>query len=205
MGLAMAPGVWAQSPAPAKSSIYTCIDAQGRRLTSDRPIRECIDREQRELSSSGTTKRVLPPSYTAEERARLDAEKREAEQQQARLDEERRRDRVLIMRYPNRDAHDKARADALAQVDEVIDTVNKRLGELDKERQAIHTELEFYKGDPSQAPAWLRRKITDQEQQVGQQRRFLDERQQEKQRINQRFDEELGRLRTLWSSPAARN
>ena len=24
-------------------SIYTCIDAQGRRITSDRPIAECLD------------------------------------------------------------------------------------------------------------------------------------------------------------------
>ena len=40
-------------PAGAQSSIYTCIDAQGRRITSDRPIPQCLDREQRELSRSG--------------------------------------------------------------------------------------------------------------------------------------------------------
>ena len=45
--------------------IYTCVDAQGRRLTADRPIRECIDREQNELNASGTVKRKIGPSLTA--------------------------------------------------------------------------------------------------------------------------------------------
>ena len=36
--------------------IYTCVDAKGRRLTSDRPIMECIDREQNELSAGGTVR-----------------------------------------------------------------------------------------------------------------------------------------------------
>ncbi len=35
--------VWAQ-----QSAIYTCTDAQGRRITSDRPIAACIDRPQRD-------------------------------------------------------------------------------------------------------------------------------------------------------------
>ncbi|MDP1270894.1 DUF4124 domain-containing protein, partial [Klebsiella pneumoniae] len=51
------------------AGIYTCVDASGRRITSDRPITQCLDREQHELTGSGTVKRVIPPSYTAEERA----------------------------------------------------------------------------------------------------------------------------------------
>ena len=31
----------------AQAAIYTCVDAQGRRITSDRPIAACMDREQR--------------------------------------------------------------------------------------------------------------------------------------------------------------
>ena len=56
----------AQTPAP---QIYSCVDAAGRRLTADRPILECIDREQRVLGPSGTVQRTVPPSYTAAERA----------------------------------------------------------------------------------------------------------------------------------------
>ena len=178
--------------------IYTCIDSKGRRITSDRPITECLDREQRELTGSGTVKRVVPPSYTAEERARIDAQKKAEEALQARLAEEKRRDRALLIRYPNKPVHDKERADALAQIDEVISAVNKRAQALLDQRKDISAELEFYQNDVSKAPLWLRRKLEDNEQQVAVQQRFVVEQTQEKQRLNARFDEELVKLRQLW-------
>ena len=180
--------------------IYTCIDSKGRRITSDRPITECLDREQRELTSSGTVKRVVPPSYTAEERARIEAQKKAEEALQARIAEEKRRDRALLIRYPNKPVHDKERADALAQIDEVISAVNKRAQALLDQRKDISAELEFYQNDVSKAPLWLRRKLEDNEQQVAVQQRFVVEQTQEKQRLNARFDEELVKLRQLWTT-----
>lgn len=178
--------------------IYTCIDSKGRRITSDRPITECLDREQRELTGSGTVKRVVPPSYTAEERARIDAQRKADEALHARIAEEKRRDRALLIRYPNKPVHDKERADALAQIDEVISAVNKRAQALLDQRKDISAELEFYQNDVSKAPLWLRRKLEDNEQQVAVQQRFVVEQTQEKQRLNARFDEELVKLRQLW-------
>ncbi|MDZ4279685.1 MAG: DUF4124 domain-containing protein [Hydrogenophaga sp.] len=178
--------------------IYTCIDSKGRRITSDRPITECLDREQRELTGSGTVKRVVPPSYTAEERARIDAQKKAEEALQARIAEEKRRDRALLIRYPNKPVHDKERADALAQIDEVISAVHKRAQALLDQRKDISAELEFYQNDVSKAPLWLRRKLEDNEQQVAVQQRFVVEQTQEKQRLDARFDEELVKLRQLW-------
>ncbi|MBQ0921141.1 DUF4124 domain-containing protein [Hydrogenophaga aromaticivorans] len=180
--------------------IYTCIDSKGRRITSDRPITECLDREQRELTGSGTVKRVVPPSYTAEERARIDAQKKAEEALQARIAEEKRRDRALLIRYPNKPVHDKERADALAQIDEVISAVNKRAQALLDQRKDISAELEFYQNDVSKAPLWLRRKLEDNEQQVAVQQRFVVEQTQEKLRLNARFDEELVKLRQLWTT-----
>lgn len=194
---ALAGGALAQTQ--NSSGIYTCIDSKGRRITSDRPIPECLDREQRELGKSGVVRRVVPPSYTAEERARLDAQKKAEEAQQARAAEEKRRDRALLVRYPNQAAHDKERAEALAQIDEVIGAVNKRQQALQAQRKEIDTELEFYQNDPKKAPPWLQRKIEDNTQQAEVQKRFLADQAQEKQRINGRFDEELAKLKMLWT------
>lgn len=179
--------------------IYSCVDARGRRITSDRPIQECLDREQRELSNTGIVKRVVPPSYTAEERARIAEQKQAEELERARLVEERRRDKALLIRYPNKAAHDKERASALEQIDEVIAAVNKRGETLLEQRKEIDLELEFYQSDPSKAPQWLRRKLEDNQQQVQVQQRFVMEQNQEKQRVNARFDEELVKLRQLWA------
>jgi hypothetical protein len=185
---------------PVTKGIFTCVDSSGRRITSDRPIVECLDREQQQLGNSGVVRRVLPPSYTAEERRRLEAQRKAEDDQRARVAEEKRRDRALLIRYPNRASHDKERADALGQVDEVIGAVNKREQSLRQQRQDIDVELEFYQGDPNKAPPWLRRKLDENEQQIQVQKRFLDEQAQEKRRINARFDEELVKLRQLWNA-----
>jgi hypothetical protein len=185
---------------PSGPGIYTCIDSKGRNITSDRPIMECLDREQRELGKTGVIKRVVPPSYTADERAKLEAQRKVQEEVQARLNEEKRRDRALLIRYPNQGVHDKERTEALAQIDEVVTAVVRREQSLTKQRQEIGSELEFYQGDVNKAPAWLKRKLEDNESQVQIQKRFLDAQAQEKKRINARFDEELGKLRQLWRS-----
>lgn len=194
--LPWATGAGAQANA---QGIYTCVDSKGRRISSDRPIPECLDREQRQLGSSGAVRRVLPPSYTAEERAQLDAQRKQEEEQRARLAEEKRRDRALLTRYPTQASHDKQRAEALGQIDEVMSSVNQREKALEQQRKEIDTEMEFYQRDPTQAPAWLRRKYEDNQQQVLAQKRFLDEQAQEKKRLNARFDEELAKLRQLWA------
>jgi muconolactone delta-isomerase len=184
--------------ADAGGGIYTCTDSKGRRITSDRPIMECLDREQRELGKTGVIKRVVPPSYTADERAKLEAQRKAQEEALARINEEKRRDRALLIRYPNQGVHDKERTDALAQIDEVVTAVVRREESLAKQRQEIGAELEFYQGDINKAPSWLKRKLEDNESQVQIQKRFLDAQAQEKKRINARFDEELGNLRQLW-------
>ena len=190
-------------PASSSAGIYTCIDNKGRRITSDRPIMECLDREQRELGRTGVTKRVVPPSYTADERNKLEAQRKAEGEVQARIAEEKRRDRALLIRYPNQTVHDKERADALAQIDEVVNAEVRRQQLLTQQRQEIGVELEFYQGDLNKAPSWLKRKLEDNERQVQIQKRFLEDQAQEKKRINARFDEELTKLRQLWRTLGA--
>ncbi|MFP8835096.1 DUF4124 domain-containing protein [Hydrogenophaga sp. XSHU_21] len=195
----LVPGLaWAQA-----QGIYTCVDSKGRRITSDRPIVECLDREQQRLGKTGTVREVIPPSYTREERERVEAERRAEEEKQARINEEKRRDRALLIRYPSQAVHDKERQEALVQIDEVINAVNKREAALVEQRKDIETEMEFYKADPTKTPLWLRRKVEDNQKQMEVQKRFLADQIQEKQRINARFDEELVKLKQLWTAQAA--
>jgi hypothetical protein len=185
--------------APAPAAIYSCTDARGRTLTADRPIAECIDREQRELSPSGTTRRKIEPTYTARELAEREDRAREAALQAARLIDERRRERALLVRYPNVTVHERERKEALVQIDAVIQAAQKRLAELAEDRKKIDEELEFYKHDVSKAPGAVRRKLEDNAQSVAVQNRFIGEQEDEKKRVNARFDEERARLKQIWS------
>lgn len=181
------------------ASIYSCVDASGRTLTSDRPIAACADREQRELSPSGGTRRIVEPTWTAEELAVREAKKREAQQAALRAQEERRRERALLMRYPSTEVHERERKDALAQIDVVLQAARNRLVELAESRRLIDGEMEFYVKDPSKAPASLRRQVEDNDQAVAVQNRFIREQEDEKRRVNARFDEERVRLIKLWA------
>ena len=156
-------GAWAQQgQGPANGgSIYSCVDGSGRTITSDRPIPACFDREQVELTPSGTVRRRIEPRYTARELEQREARQREAEQAALRAREERRRERALLVRYPNAATHDRERSEAMKQIDAVIGAARTRLGELAEERRKIDGEMEFYKKDPSKAPPSLRRQLED--------------------------------------------
>jgi preprotein translocase subunit SecD len=190
---------WAQE-SPVISGVYTCIDAKGRKLTADRPIPECTDREQKVLNPSGTVKTKVGPTLTAQEKAEQDQRERRAVEEQGRLAEEKRRDRALLTRYPNRAMHDKERGEALVQIGVVIKAATNRLDELARQRVSIEEELEFYKKDPAKAPAYLRRQQEENAQSQAVQKRFIAEQESEQRRVNLRFDDELVRLRQLWGT-----
>ena len=194
LALASAAEAWAQA-----GGIYTCVDSKGRKLTSDRPIPECADREQKELSTTGIVKRTVKPVMTAQERrVAEDKEKVEADERQ-RQAEEKRKDRAILSRYPNRATHDKERNEALNQIEAVIGAATKRIIELASQRKSIDAELEFYKKDPGKAPLALKRQTEDNDSSVAVQKRFISDQDSEKKRVNARFDEELNRLKTLWA------
>lgn len=182
--------------------IFTCTDAKGKRLTSDRPIAECADREQRELNKSGTVRRNMTPTLTAVERAQLEAASKEEAEERNREIEERKRSRSLLVRYPNRASHDKERELALQQVNRVGDEAKNRVAELMRQAKALELETDFYKTSKTKASSLLVKKIEQNQEDLKIQQAFVNGQDDEKKRVNQRFDEELSRLIGMWTMQA---
>lgn len=206
----LALGLAALGPAQAqevKPGIYSCVDSKGRKLTSDRPIPECSDREQKLLNPSGTVRAKVGPTLTAPERAEVEAREKLELEERARRDEDKRRDRALLQRYPSRAVHDVERAEALKQIGVVKAAAANRVEELLRQRVALDAEMEFYKKDPGKAPPPLRRQVDELAKNLAVQKRFIADQEGEITRVNVRFDEELGRLTQLWAlkmpAPAA--
>ncbi len=195
-------GVVALAQGTFSQGIYTCVDAKGRKLTSDRPIPDCVDREQNVLNPSGTVKAKVGPTLTAPEIAAQEAKTRQEQEAKALQVEERRRDRALVLRYPNRQIHDQERAEAIKQIGAVKAAAITRAIELMRQRKLVDDEMEFYKKDPSKAPAALRRQERDITDSLAVQGRFLAAQDAEITRVNARFDEELVRLKQLWALQA---
>lgn len=194
--------VSAQTTVPTPD-IYTCIDAKGRKLTSDRKIPECNDREQKILNPSGTVKARIGPNLTAQERSEIDTKAKAAQQERARQDEEKKRDRAMLIRYPNEALHQKERAESLRQVMLVRQAAVNRVTELLAERAKLLDEMAFYTKDPSKAPLKLRQQMDAVTQALAAQGRFLADKDNEMARTNARFDDELLRLQPLWRMNAS--
>jgi len=178
------------------ASIYSCIDANGKRLTSDRPIPECTSRDQRLLNSDGSVKQVLPPSMTADERAAYEARQQEEALARAQQREAVRRDRNLLQRFPNEAAHHKAREASLDDTRKSLRLSESRLEALEKERKPLMDESEFYVG--KQLPLKLKQAIDANDASAEAQRNLIQNQKAEQVRINKLYDDELERLRRLW-------
>ncbi|MFM9916306.1 MAG: hypothetical protein ACKVOX_10900 [Rhizobacter sp.] len=184
----------------AAAPIYSCIDDGGKRLTSDRPIPECTSRDQRVLNADGSTRKVVPPKMTADEQADFEARERVKASRRAAEQDAVRRDRNLRMRYPTEAAHQKAREEALDDLDRTLRLSQKRLEALAAERKPLLDEAEFYVG--RQMPARLKQQLDGNDAAVDAQRALMQNQQAESLRINASFDAELARLRQLWSGAA---
>ncbi|KNZ33286.1 MAG: hypothetical protein AD742_06700 [Methylibium sp. NZG] len=182
--------------APWAAGIYTCTDASGKRLTSDRPIVDCIDREQRVLNADGSVKQTISRTLTAEERAEKEARDREAASQNLTRQDAVRRDRNLMTRFPNAAAHQKAREAALNDVRNAMKTSDARLALLATERKPLMDESEFYVGKP--LPAKLKRQLDANDASTEAQRTLIQDQRAELQRISALYDAELERLKLLW-------
>lgn len=193
--LAFAPLV-AQAQVPQKStSIYSC-EINGKRITSDRPIPECIAREQRVHNSDGSVREVRPPVPTADERAEIEARQQQEALARAQQREAIRRDRNLLQRFPNEAAHNKAREAALDDVRKSLKISESRLASLEKERKPLMDETEFYVG--RQMPLKLKQSIDANDAATEAQRNLVSNQKAEIVRVNKIYDDELERLRRLW-------
>lgn len=186
----------AQEAAPGKG-IYTCTTADGRKLTGDRPIPECTSREQRVLNPDGSQRTILPPFLSPEERAAKEAaDRRAAAERLAQLDAIR-RDRTLMLRYPNEAAHQRARNAALDDSNKAMRISERRIKDLNAERKPLLDEVEFYKGRP--LPAKLKQQLDANDASIEAQEVLIENQKAEIVRINKSFDAELARLKKLWA------
>jgi len=199
LGAGLVPTAGAQ--ATASGTIFTCTDAQGRKLTSDRLIADCVGREQRVLNRDGSVQRIIPPTMTADERAEFEAREQRRNAEIKAQQEAVRRDRNLLQRFPNEPTHTKAREAALDDIRKSVQTSEVRLKTLGAERKPLMDEAEFYVG--KKMPAQLKQQLDANDAATEAQKALVQNQQSEIGRINALYDAELARLKKLWAGTPA--
>ena len=193
-GLALA------QPKATGPAIYSCVDDKGRRITSDRPIAECLSREQQQLNRDGSLQRTLPPTPTAVERAEQEQRERRTAEAMALQNDAMRQDRTLLQRYKAPEEHQRARVAALDAVRSAMSATDQRMAELTQERRGLVQEAEFYRGRA--LPTKLQQSLDAVDTAMTAQRAATRSQRAELDRINRLYDVELERLRQLWAGAA---
>ena len=197
LGLASA-GSWAQTS--TKGRVYTCKDANGKVLTSDRPLPECQGREQRILGKDGTTVQVIEAPLTDEQKAAREVELAKKKQEEDRRREQFRKDKALLNTYENADDIDSKRQRALQQVEREARESEKRMNLLEKQAADNASEAEFYK--KKIMPPDLRRRIDENEAATRAEKLLYASKRDEVAQVNLKFDEDKKRYLDLTTGAA---
>lgn len=185
LGLAADAG-WAQA-----SRIYTCKDASGKTITSDRPLPECQDREQRILGKDGTTIQKIDAPLTPEQKAARADELAKKKIEDDKKREQLRKDKALINTYQTVDDLESKRQRALAQVEREARESEKRLVILQKQAEDNRADAEFYK--KKSMPADLKRRLDENEAALRAEKLLLSSKRDEVTQVNLKFDEDKRR------------
>lgn len=182
-------------PLLAHGQIYSCKDASGRTVTSDRPMSECGDRAIRELSKTGVIKREIPAEMTPEQKRQREAIEEKQRTEAALTEQKKQQDRALLARYHSENDIEISRRSALAQTQDLIKLDQKTINETESKLKTIETETQFYK--TKTIPFELQTRIDDTTQFLINKKKQMADHQNDLSLINARFDEMLKRYREV--------
>lgn len=182
----------------AHAQFYSCTDTHGRKLTSDRPIAECANKNQRQVLRSGAVKIVAPQESRAEQYLR-EQELKQERRQQEQLAQIKQAQRQLALRFPNEAAYQKHCQFVLAGVEKRWEHVLTEFNALQAEREALRNQtMGNRKTGQTPKTESTKRAIAIEQRLMqidGQVQKALAERNA----TNQQLEEQLIQLKSLWS------
>jgi hypothetical protein len=194
-GLALGAGALAANAPPPSRGLFVCLDANGKRITSDRPPPECATREIRELNPDGSLKRIIGPPLTAEQRAARAAEEQRKKEEAERAAEQRRNDRALLETYSSVEQIERARGRALAGRRLEVERAQRRKTELVEQSKKLDKEAEFYA--KRELPDKLKRAYAELEGKQQTEDRIIADAQADMKRIDESYTADAKRYREL--------
>ena len=193
MALSTAAAVQAQ----VKAQVYTCTTVTGRKITADRPIPECMDREQRELQTTTGRVNIVKPKQTEAERWAEREAQRQTERERELALQQQRRDQQLLARYPDDAALEEKRS-------YMLDEMKKRWGptldeqaEINVRRKEISAAADARRKAGKAADFSSAKEAAQLERRTLQLQPMMEKAQADLDRVNHEMDADLARVRYL--------
>lgn len=178
----------------ARADIFRCTTAQGKVVTSDRPIPECVSRGMKVYTDAGRFKKTIAPPLSAEEKQKIADEQERKQREQLAEEERKREERYLLAHYQSEadvQAARKRAVDVLLDkkrlANEQLENFNQLFLDLQKElSQSKRTTQEFES---------IQRRANDLSSNVTNTRKAMAFYDQEIIRMNREYDDTLKRFR----------
>ena len=178
----------------ARADIFRCTTAQGKVVTSDRPIPECVSRGMKVYTDAGRFKKTIAPPLSAEEKQKIADEQERKQREQLAEEGRKREERYLLAHYQSEadvQAARKRAVDVLIDkkrlANEQLENFNQLFLDLQKElSQSKRTTQEFES---------IQRRANDLSSNVSNTRKAMAFYDQEIARMNREYDDTLKRFR----------
>lgn len=173
----------------AQADFYTCKDNAGHIITSDRPIPECAAKPLQVYQNNGVLKTEIAGPMTAEQRKSAELQEQQRSKEKQRTEEIKREQRYYTAHYPNEDAIEAAREDAIHAVESKITTETHVL---DAATKALNQNQKALAATPPNQPARIHEfqlKIDDLNQSIQESGRLIHNYRAEEASINRQFDD----------------
>lgn len=183
-------------PALVHAQIYICKDANGRTLTSDRPIPECAARPMRELGSNGVTRREIAAPLTAAQKHQREVDNDRLHSESEAALEVRRRDLAMLERFRSETEINAARERAIEDIQENLKRETVTLALAEKNLKEAEQESDGRKGKKGVALLPTRR-FEDAKATVASENDLIRQQKSNLLKVDIWFDETLKRYREL--------
>ena len=177
---------------PSRGSVFCCMD-NGHQVCGDVLPMQCFGKSYREMSPQGTVRRLVEAPLTPEQLARRDAEERARRTELARQRAELRRNQSLLETYSSVADIEARRDRAVEGVDQDLKRAEARHTQLQKKRESLSREAEFYQKRPMPIP--LAAALRESDSELAAQASVIEAKKREIDAIRSRYEQD--RLRYI--------
>ena len=196
--------LWAALPVgaqtPSRGSVFCCMD-NGHQVCGDVLPMQCFGKSYREMSPQGTVRRIVEAPLTPEQLARRDAEERARRTELARQRAELRRNQSLLETYSSVADIEARRDRAVEGVDQDLKRAEARHAQLQKKRESLSREAEFYQKRPMPIP--LAAALRESDSELAAQASVIEAKKREIDAIRSRYEQDRLRYIKLTESHGA--
>jgi hypothetical protein len=188
---------FALNPSFAHAELYSCKDASGRLITSDRPIPECAERAVKVMRNNGQFQREIPAPPTEEEKrkALIELEKRKDD---ARIEDlKQKEERYLQAHYSSEKDIELRRKRSLDELRERIRLGNEQMNMVSQILAQLQAEQQNNTKRSATEDSALQHRASEMERSIKKTKSINDAYEAELVRINAQYDETLKRYREI--------